>query len=80
VVVMLDARTAFAELSDTDTDICWGAYLGTPDEILVSGPLPEVADRIVRLRAEARKRKGWVMNTSLLRRRGPHRADGTECC
>ena len=28
--------------------IYWGAYLGTPDEILVSGPLAEVADEVVR--------------------------------
>jgi precorrin-6A synthase len=51
-----------------DTDIYWGAYLGTPDEILISGPLPEVAPRITRARAEARRRKGWIMDTYLLRR------------
>jgi precorrin-6A synthase len=69
VVVMLDAHTAFAELAEADAEIFWGAYLGTPDEILVSGPVAEVADRIVALRAEARRRKGWIMDTYLLRRR-----------
>lgn len=69
VVVMLDGRTAFADLPDTDLDIFWGAYLGSPDEILVSGDLPAVRDEIVRRRAEARERKGWIMDTYLLRSR-----------
>ncbi|MGW5950382.1 hypothetical protein ACWFRN_36120, partial [Streptomyces celluloflavus] len=30
-------------------------------------PLSEVADRIVALRAEARARHGWIMDTYLLR-------------
>jgi len=48
--------------------IYWGAYLGTPDEILASGPLAETGPRIVELRAQARERKGWIMDTYLLRR------------
>ena len=70
VIVMLDGRAAFADLPDTDVDIFWGAYLGTPDEILVSGDLHAVCDDIVSRRAEARARKGWIMDTYLLRRRG----------
>ncbi|MQA97466.1 MAG: precorrin-6A synthase (deacetylating) [Streptosporangiales bacterium] len=66
-VVMLDAHCAFAGLDDYD--LYWGAYLGTPDEILVSGPVAEVTDRVRALRAEARDRKGWIMDTYLLRRR-----------
>ena len=69
VVVMLDGRTAFAGLPDTDLDIFWGAYLGTPDEILVAGDLRTVCDQIARLRTEARARKGWIMDIYLLRRR-----------
>ncbi|MFD4344340.1 precorrin-6A synthase (deacetylating) [Streptomyces coelicoflavus] len=68
VVVMLDAHQAFRRYADQDIDIYWGAYLGTPDEILASGPLAEAAPRIERLRAEARERKGWIMDTYLLRR------------
>lgn len=72
IVVMLDAHQRFAPYADrTDLDIYWGAYLGTPDELLVSGPLAEVAPRIARLRAEARARKGWIMDTYLLRRHRP---------
>jgi precorrin-6A synthase len=75
VVVMLDAQQAFRKYAGEDVDIYWGAYLGTPDEILVSGPLAEAGPRIERLRAEARERKGWIMDTYLLRRH-PERPQG----
>ncbi|MGZ3102710.1 precorrin-6A synthase (deacetylating) [Streptomyces sp. H72] len=68
VVVMLDAHQAFRRYADQDIDIYWGACLGTPDEILASGPIAEAGPRIERLRAEARERKGWIMDTYLLRR------------
>jgi precorrin-6A synthase len=71
VVVMLDAQQAFAQLEGADLEIYWGAYLGTPDEILISGRLPDVAEEIARVRTEARTRKGWMFDTYLLRRVGP---------
>ena len=42
--------------------------MGTEDEILVSGRVGEVAEEIRRVRSEARERKGWVMDSYLLRR------------
>lgn len=68
VLVMLDGGCAFANVTEDGMEIYWGAYIGTEDEILVSGPLREVASEIERLRAEARARKGWVMDSYLLRR------------
>jgi precorrin-6A synthase len=68
-VVMLDAAGAFAGLPDPDLEIYWGAYVGTPDEVLVRGDLQQVKGEIVRLRGELRERKGWLMDTYLLRRR-----------
>ncbi|HEY0345463.1 MAG TPA: precorrin-6A synthase (deacetylating) [Solirubrobacteraceae bacterium] len=68
VVVMLDAGTAFDTVEDGDAEIYWGAYVGTEHEILVSGKLRDVAQEIVRLRAEARERHGWIMDVYLLRR------------
>jgi precorrin-6A synthase len=44
--------------------------VGTKDEILVRGEVREVADQIRAVRAEARSRKGWIMDTYLLRRAG----------
>ena len=70
VVVVLDGDCAFKAIDDSDIDIYWGAYLGTPNEILIAGDLREVADDIVRKRAEAKARKGWLMDTYLLRKRG----------
>jgi len=68
VVVMLDAENAYKKLVDRDLDIYWGAYVGTPDEILIAGKLSEVADQIERVRDEARAAHGWIMDTYLLRK------------
>lgn len=67
IVVMLDAHESFTQVEGDDVWIYWGAYLGTPDELLVAGPLREVSDRIRRVRAQARDRHGWIMDTYLLR-------------
>ena len=37
VVVLLDAECSFKNVSDNEFDIYWGAYIGTEDEILLSG-------------------------------------------
>ncbi|MFI6321116.1 precorrin-6A synthase (deacetylating) [Nonomuraea sp. NPDC050556] len=65
MVVMLDAHCSFDGLDGYH--IYWGAYLGTPDELLISGPVAEVGERIKEVRAKARARKGWIMDTYLLR-------------
>ncbi|MGD1170211.1 precorrin-6A synthase (deacetylating) [Mycobacterium seoulense] len=65
-VVMLDAECSF-QVCPPRTRIWWGAYLGTADELLVAGTVGEVGPRIAALRAEARARHGWIMDTYLLR-------------
>ncbi len=70
-VVMLDSRMAFERFVDTHLDIYWGAYLGTTDEVLVAGQLATVADEIKTVLNRERARKGWVMDTYLLRRPAP---------
>ena len=67
VVVMLDARTAFS-VAAADDEIYWGAYVGTPDEILIAGRVGDVAGHIVAEREAARQKHGWIMDTYLLRR------------
>jgi len=67
VVVMLDSRDAFRDL-DGDLEIYWGGYVGTEDELLVSGKLRDVAEDVARTRKDARARKGWLMDTYLLLR------------
>jgi precorrin-6A synthase len=68
VVVMLDSGCSFRTLDDPGTTIYWGAYLGTPDEILVSGTIEECGEEIELARAKARDRKGWIFDTYLLRK------------
>lgn len=69
VVVMLDAGSALAALDPTGLDVYWGAYLGTEDELLISGALGDVAGEIDEARARAKARKGWIFDIYLLRRR-----------
>lgn len=65
-VVMLDGDCAFLSCPP-QTRIWWGAYLGTPDELLMSGTVGEVGERIAALRADARAQHGWIMDIYLLR-------------
>jgi precorrin-6A synthase len=65
-VVMLDAECSFLTCPP-GTRIWWGAYLGTPDELLFSGTVGDVGRAIAQARADARERHGWIMDTYLLR-------------
>jgi len=67
-VVMLDGGAGLEAVAREDVEIFWGAYLGTEDEVLVAGRLPDVIDDIRRIRRERRAQKGWIMDTYLLRR------------
>jgi precorrin-6A synthase len=71
VVVMLDAHCAFTGVDEAGLEIYWGAYVGSPDEILISGPAKEVGPQIVAAREAARARHGWIMDSYLLRRPDP---------
>jgi precorrin-6A synthase len=71
VVVMLDPGFAAGDLDDPTMTVFWGAYLSTPDEVLISGPLSDVAPEIAARRAELRAEHGWIMDTYLLRRDQP---------
>lgn len=71
VVVMLDGETSFTKMVGRGYEIFWGAFLGSVDEVLIAGPLDDVADEIVRVRGRERRRKGWMFDTYLLRRLAP---------
>jgi precorrin-6A synthase len=68
VVVMLDGEETYDRFVGQEVEIFWGAYLGTPDEILIAGRLDEVAAEIGRRRRAARQAHGWIMDTYLMRR------------
>lgn len=68
VAVMLDAECSFKNVTESQWEIYWGAYVGTEQQILLSGILREVAHSIELARTEARARHGWIMDSYLLRR------------
>ncbi|NOJ44855.1 precorrin-6A synthase (deacetylating) [Bradyrhizobium archetypum] len=68
VVVMLDGGAAFQWLDPNGLHIWWGAYLGMPRQITMSGALAEVGPGIVATRQEARARHGWIMDSYILKR------------
>jgi precorrin-6A synthase len=68
VVVMLDGSAAFQSLDPRGLHIWWGAYLGMPEQIILSGPLADVAAQIAGTRRSAREKHGWIMDSYLLKR------------
>lgn len=68
VVVMLDSGGAFEAIDSTGVSIWWGAYLGLPEEMLMSGPLTQTSAQILSARAKARADHGWIMDIYLMRR------------
>ncbi len=68
VAVMLDGDCSFRSIPPDAVTIWWGAYVGMPEEIILSGPLGQMSDRIVETRARARADHGWIMDIYILRR------------
>ncbi len=67
VVVLLNADKALRS-ADGELDAYWGAYVGMPEEILVSGKLKDIVDDIERIRSSARQEMGWIMDCVLLKK------------
>jgi precorrin-6A synthase len=67
-VVMLDNHQVFRRFAGDETEIFWGAYLGTVDEMLVAGKVSEVMDEIDVKRREAQAHHGWIMDTYMIRK------------
>lgn len=68
IAVMLDGDCAFQHLAPEGIEIFWGAYLGMPNQIIASGPLSEMSQRIIETRAKAREEHGWLMDIYILKR------------
>ena len=67
---MLDGECSFRSLEMKDYDIWWGAYVGMKQELLIKGPLHEVAEEVLANRAKCRAAHGWIMDIYLLKKRG----------
>lgn len=68
LLVMLDGDCSFQHIDPEGVTIWWGAYVGMPKEILLSGPLSTTGAEIIAARAAARAHHGWIMDTYLLSR------------
>lgn len=68
VAVMLDGECSFRSLDPEGISIWWGAYVGMAQQSLMSGPLTEVAERIVAQRSALRMVHGWIMDIYILQR------------
>jgi precorrin-6A synthase len=66
-VILLDNYLTYKNFVESDLNIYWGAYLGTDDEVLISGSLKEVVDKIIEIRGRLKRQKGWIMETYILR-------------
>lgn len=69
IVVMLNARLDLDLEGLGDWQIWWGTNLGTKDEILISGRVADVTEKILAAREAVKAEAGWVMDIYLLRRR-----------
>lgn len=69
IAVMLDGECSFQSLVPDAYDIWWGGYVGMPDQILLAGDLATTGPEIVKTRAEARAKHGWIMDIYLIRKR-----------
>lgn len=68
LAVMLDGECSFQHVTAPDVQIYWGAYVGMPQQILISGALQDVGPDITKARAKARADEGWIMDIYLMRK------------
>ncbi|WP_107495423.1 precorrin-6A synthase (deacetylating) [Thalassobius sp. I31.1] len=68
LVIMLDGHCAFQTLEPEGIHIWWGGFVGMPNEITISGPLTEVAQKIIETRQRAKEDHGWIMDIYILER------------
>ena len=68
LAIMLDGECSFRSVAPEGVSIWWGAYVGMKEQIILSGPLDKMADRIFATRAAARDAHGWIMDIYILRR------------
>lgn len=69
VVVLNDPDLSCRALVDEfpDTELYWGAYLGTTDQVVANGPLRTVVPELEALRARLIEHHGWIQDIYLLR-------------
>ncbi|MDO4927466.1 MAG: precorrin-6A synthase (deacetylating) [Corynebacterium sp.] len=66
-VVLLDGGSAWQQIAPGEKYIWWGAYLGTPQQVLRHGKLAEIGVELAKLKEQLRAEHGWIMDTYLIR-------------
>ncbi|WP_069286928.1 precorrin-6A synthase (deacetylating) [Corynebacterium pseudotuberculosis] len=66
-VVMLDGNSAWMDVATEHTYMWWGAFLGTPQQIIREGYVKEIGAQVAELKQTLRAEHGWIMDTYLLR-------------
>lgn len=68
LAIMLDGTCAFQTVPPDGVHIWWGGYVGMKEQIICEGPLAEMSDKVINMRANARARHGWIMDIYILRK------------
>lgn len=66
-VVFLDNYETFQKFKDKEFYIHWGAYVGSEEELYVSGMLSEVWEKIHKVRKNLKNKKGYLMEVYVLK-------------
>lgn len=66
-VVMLDGGAGWTQGFTEHTFMWWGAFLGTPQQVLRKGYVKDIGEEVAELKKQLRVEHGWIMDTYLLR-------------
>jgi precorrin-6A synthase len=66
IAVMLDGECSFQSIPQSDVTIWWAAFVGMPNQTILSGPLTDTAQKIVETRKAMRAEHGWIMDIYIL--------------
>jgi len=67
VVVFLDNYETFQLFKEKELEICWGAYVGNEEEVILKGPINELTTIIKAQRKALKEKKGYLMEIYCLK-------------
>jgi precorrin-6A synthase len=66
IAVMLDGECSFQHIPQADVTIWWAAFVGMPNETILSGARAQTSQTIIETRKALRDQHGWVMDIYIL--------------
>jgi len=67
VVVFLDNYETFQLFKEKELEICWGAYVGNEEELILKGSIKDLASVIKAQRKVLKEKKGYLMEIYFLK-------------